>query len=67
MRPFGLQLLTGKAEAKEKKKRKKKKEGKKARQKWLSEVCWCGVSHRRLTAAAPWWACGVKLSLPADC
>ena len=28
-------------------------EGKKARQKWLSEVCWCGVPHRRLTAAAP--------------
>ena len=64
--PVGsLQLLTGKAEAKEKKERKK--EGRKESKTEVSEVCWCGVSHRRLTAAAPGWACGVKLSPPADC
>ena len=62
LRPFGLQLLTGKAGEKKKKKPGKKKKKKRKRekirkerkrQKCLSEVCWCGVSHRRLTAAAP--------------
>ena len=46
-------LKYSKVNLKKRERKKRRKEGKKERQKCLSEVCWCGVSHRRLTAAAP--------------
>ena len=51
--PATLRRVEKPKQKKIKKRKKKKKEGNKERQKWLSEVCWCGVPHRRLTAAAP--------------